>query len=383
MYILYFFSNGMQKMGKQQLVNQFTKSIIVEEQQKNKVGTNQITSTLITAALSSAFVNESCKSSGQISKSQVIYRKLDGALLGEIQKYFRMNVLPFLKLLKAFSRTRKFLISFDTTKEAFYGDVSKAKDKMYLHNGSIAKGSEHYYEYLTVSITCNVTAKYILDGIIVPVGCYIEDYIYEAVKFVTGEIRVETILFDRGFGSWGVIYKLQKLKVSFLIFWKKRGDWYKYYFKNLEDGDSIYIKRDGTYNRDKTNHKVSSGFVLIKQLEYKGKKYDWIFATNQKFKTAESYVRRYKKRWGIETIYRITDDIRVYTTSTNSLIRYFLFMFTCLVYNIWRFFKMYLGEDFTLANYKICMVIFMAKRGMIYPKLFDKLEIIAGRFFNS
>jgi len=51
--------------------------------------------------------------------------------------------------------------------------------------------------------------------------------------------------------------------------------------------------------------------------------------------------------------------------------------------HIWRFFKMYLGEDFTLANYKICMVIFMAKHGMIYPKHYDKLEIIAGRFFNS
>ncbi len=60
-------------MGKQQLVNQFTKSIITEEQRKNKVGTNQITNALITAALSSAFVNESCKSSGQVSKSQVIY----------------------------------------------------------------------------------------------------------------------------------------------------------------------------------------------------------------------------------------------------------------------------------------------------------------------
>ena len=38
-------------MEKQQLVNQFTKSIIKEEQRKNKVGTSQITSTLINAGL--------------------------------------------------------------------------------------------------------------------------------------------------------------------------------------------------------------------------------------------------------------------------------------------------------------------------------------------
>lgn len=370
-------------MRKQQLVNQFTKSIITEEQRKNKVGTNQITSALITAALSSAFVNESCKSSGQVSKSQVIYRKLDGKLIKEMQECFLIYTICFLQHLKIYSRNYRFLISFDTTKEAFYGDVSKAEDKMYLHHGSIAKGSEYYYEYLTVSITCNVTAKYILDGVIVPVGCYIEDYVYEMTKCVMKILPVGLVLFDRGFGSWGVIYKLKKLDVPYLVFWKKQGDWYKEHMENLDDGDFLNIQRDGIYNRDKTNHKVSSDFVLIKQLEYDGKKYDWIFATNLKLKTAESYVKCYKKRWGIETIYRVTDDIRIYTTSTNCVVRYFLFMFTCLVYNIWRFFKMYLGEDFTLANYKICMVIFMAKHGMIYPKHYDKLEIIAGRFFNS
>lgn len=85
---------------------------------------------------------------------------------------------------------------------------------------------------------------------------------------------------------------------------------------------------------------------------------------------------------GIETIYRVTDDLRIYTTSTNSIIRYFLFMFTCLVYNIWKFFQMFLGRDFTLANYKTNMIIFMAKYGMIYPKHYDRLEAIAMKFFN-
>ena len=81
------------------------------------------------------------------------------------------------------SRNRRFILSFDTTKEAFYGDDSKPKDKMYLHKGSMAKGLTYYYEYFTVAITCNVTAKYILDGVMVPVGCYIEDYIYDLDSF--------------------------------------------------------------------------------------------------------------------------------------------------------------------------------------------------------
>jgi len=151
-------------MGKTQLVNQFTKSLIREKKRKNKVGTQQITSTLITAALTLAFVNESCQSSGVVSKSQVIYRKLDGKTIGEVQAYYRAVTMQFLKMLKLYSRNRRFLLSFDPTEEAFYGDVSKAGDKLYLHPGSIARGSEYHYEYLTVTITCSGLINYVLDG---------------------------------------------------------------------------------------------------------------------------------------------------------------------------------------------------------------------------
>jgi hypothetical protein len=369
-------------MGKVQLVNQFTKSLIKEKKRKNRVSTQQITSTLITAAVSLAFVNESCQSSGEVSKSQVIYRKLDGKTMEEAQAYFRAVTLCFLKMLKLYNRNRRFLLSFDLTEEAFYGDVSKAEDKLYLHRGSIARGSAYYYEYLTVTITCTGLMNYVLDGVMIPMGCYVEDVIYEITKFLLDHLPVETVLYDRGFDSWGVVYKLQQLPVKYLIFWKKQGDWYKEPLDKLKNGECTTIIHQGTYTRGKSPIQVRSQFVLIKQLEYEGKTYDWLFATNLNKDTAVSYVKRYKKRWAIETIFRVTDDIRIYTTSTDALIRYFLFMFTCLVYNIWKFFQLFLGEDFTLSNMKICLIIFMAKHGMIYPEHYDKFEKVAKRFFN-
>jgi len=368
-------------MKKNQIINQFTKSLIVEKQRKNRVATQQVTSTLTIAALNLAFVNESCKSTGQASKSQVIYRKLEYKSKEDIKKCFRENTTRFLKLLRIFSRNRKFIISVDTTKEAFYGDFSKAKDKTYLHAGSIERESRHYYEYLTAAITSNVTSKYIVDGIIVPRGYYVEDYVYEMTKFIKNYLPIEVALFDRGFGSWGVIYKLKKLKVNFMIFWKKQGKWYKKHLDTMVEGEVKKIARKKKYNRHKSNYKVSCSFALIKQLEYEEKTYDWIFATNLNLKSAEAYVKRYKKRWAIETIYRVTDKIRAYTTSTKSIIRYFLFMFTCFVYNIWRFFQMFLGERFSLSNFKVNMIIFMAKHGMIYPKHYDSFENVAEKLF--
>ena len=134
--------------------------------------------------------------------------------------------------------------------------------------------------------------------------------------------------------------------MRYLIFWKKQGDWYKESLDKLKDGECTTVVHQGIYNRGKSPIQVHSQFVLIKQLEYEVDTYDWLFATNQDKTTAASYVKRYKKRWAIETIFRITDDIRIYTTSTNALTRYFLFMFTCLIYNIWKFFQLFLGGRF-------------------------------------
>ena len=65
-------------MQRNLIINDFRKSLIMGKKHGNVISASQITSTLINVALTLAFVNESCKLSGQISKSQVIYRKFAG-----------------------------------------------------------------------------------------------------------------------------------------------------------------------------------------------------------------------------------------------------------------------------------------------------------------
>ena len=358
-------------MKKEEIIVRFAKDVFNEYKRKNAVTITNISVALIEAALGSAFVNESCKSTGEISKSQIIYRKLDLSL-NEIEFKFRENANKFLNLLKIYSRNRKFILSFDETEDPFYGKFNKSEDNLYLHDLIYeTKGAKYCYKYLTLAITCNNGIRYILDGIILKRGDYIEDYVYDMIKFVKDKILIEVVLFDRGFG-WGVIYKLQELNVKYMVFWKKQGSWYKKYFDKMKDGEFCELTKSYKYPRNKTNYKINSKFVLIKQHEYKNKKYDWIYATNLNLKSARKYVMRYKKRWGIETIFRVTDDIRIYTTSTNPLIRYFLFMFTCFVYNVWKFFQSYIGKEFTLANFCMNMDKFMIEKDMIRPKHYNK-----------
>jgi putative transposase len=355
------------------LINQFTKEIIKEKQRKNGVTSNEIASTLFLSAISLAFVNESCKSSGKVSKSQVIYRKIQGKTKEELREFFRAKSLKCLRLLCIFSRNRKFIVSLDETDEAFYGD--ECKDPKYLHGGSIIRESSCYYQFLTAAITCD-SIRYVIDAVILPKGAYKSDYVEEMVKFVKDALPLEAILFDRGFTDWETVSILKKLKVPYLVFWQKKGQWHKKYFNKMKDGEFKRILKKGDYKRNKTKYPVDSHFVLVKQLEYEGKKFDWIFATNLNLDTAGAYVKRYKKRWGIETLFRVTDDIRIYTTSYNSTLRHFLFLFTCLVYNIWKRVQSRIGKDFSLANFKINIIILLAKSGCIYPLHFDRFEQI-------
>lgn len=370
-------------MDKKQIIEEFTKKLIPEKKRKNKVTSAGITSTIILSAINMSFVNESCKSSGQLSKSQVLYRKLEDVPKELIRKCFKKKTLVFLKMMKLFSRNRKFIVSFDTTKEPFYGEYSKAKETIYLHKGSIAKESHYYYEFLTVAITGNSGQKFILDGIIVNEGMNIPKWVIKMLNWIKEEILLEVILFDRGFTSKELIYELNKLKVPYMIFWAKKGNWYKKHFNELKNGEFKTVKRKDKFYKKKYRFDFEWDFVFIKKLEYDGKTYDWIFATNLKLKNAKNYVQRYKKRWGIETIYRVTDKIRAYTTSTKSVIRYFLFMFTCFVYNIWKCFQMYIENNFTLANFKINMELYLAKIGRIYPDHFNDFEITASIIFEK
>jgi len=213
-------------MTKEEIIIKFSRALFNEHKRKNAVTISNINTTLIEAAVNSAFVNESCKSTEEISKSQIIYRKLDSSI-EEIEFAFRKNANKFLNLLKIYSRNRKFILSFDETEDPFYGKLNKGEDNLYLHELTYAqKGEKYCYKYLTLAITCNNGARYILDGIILKRGDYIEDYVYDMVKNVKEKIKIECVLFDRGF-AWSVIWKLQELKVNYMIFWKKQGNWYK------------------------------------------------------------------------------------------------------------------------------------------------------------
>jgi len=70
------------------------------------------------------------------------------------------------------------------------------------------------------------------------------------------------------------------------------------------------------------------------------KNYDWIFATNVEKILLEKLITLYKKRWRIETQFRVQDEAIIKCKSKDMKIRYFLFCFEQMLQTIWIcFFK--------------------------------------------
>lgn len=309
---------------------------------------------LITAALTPDFVNNTSKKTQPAPNGQTVFNRLLGCTHEKIELAFNKIMESLFKKIKPFLRNRRLILAFDTTYEPFYGDPNA--NNFWIHDYRPVRGCIGCFTFITVSIVVG-EQKFILGNLPVPRHWNKADYVEKLIKLARRYVVIEACLFDRGFDSYELIHRLKKLRVGYQIFWKKdkkRETWLTKELKKLKPRQmKEYIKENGYFFKNKTKYYVRTRFVIIKQYKYKEDEqaYDWVFATNRKLKSQMWYIRGYKCRWGIETVFRVTGDIRIKTTATDEVKRYFLFAFCCLLYNLWKFANMFLEVKITFQTF--------------------------------
>ena len=141
--------------------------------------------------------------------------------------------------------------------------------------------------------------------------------------------KIGFAVFDRGFYIAELIDYLEAKKIKYLILVpEKKGKITNY----VENTDMLSkFKHQMKYSKDKSCWKPKTMMVVCKGID----KFSWIFATNIHFKTRVEYIWYYKRRWQIETNYRIEDEARIKSKSTNYIIRYFYFLVSLLLHLLW------------------------------------------------
>jgi hypothetical protein len=286
---------------------------------------------LLDAADHQDFTNNTCVRVGGPT-GETVFSRLKGADVEEINQGFHRVLDSMFISMKRKLRNRKVALAFDITDEPYYGKV----EGLWIHPQQPVQGSTGCFKFITVS--CNSRdCKFILGSMPVRIGADIVELVMELAKQARRHIQPEILLFDRGFDDYRLIEAMQNAGLRYQILWRKN-KWTKVCFKKMKRGDSHEVTRVGTYSRAKSKYKIKARFVLLKKYRRypKGRAYDWVFCTNTRQLWQHNYVDKYRKRWSIETVFRVLDSIQIKTTSTNVVIRHFINIFCCLIYNLWK-----------------------------------------------
>ena len=216
-------------------------------------------------------------------------------------------------------------IIVDITSENFYGKSTG----LYLHNWTGEEGVEAKYHYLIAGILFR-NKIYPFYAAILRIGTFKAELLGKICDLCNKlNLKVRFMKLDRGFYSGEVIDALELKGMNYLIFARKSS-----LFKCILEATNkrVVVKHEIKYKKAKSSHIAETNIALVKDVEG----YDWVFATNVFLRDARKYVGLYRKRWNIETMFRVHDEARIKSKSVNPLVRLFYFMISMLLLFIWN-----------------------------------------------
>jgi len=221
-------------------------------------------------------------------------------------------------------KLRRVRIAFDTTEDLTW------MENDYNLRPSAYDDHSPTWQYLNVSII----EPYFIPLMSIPYTMLtnLDNIVIDLLKYIkTLPLIVELILFDRGFYHAHLIDYLDG---------KKRGWSWPYLMlvpenqkvkEYIEQTDSFnFFHHEFKYSKDKSTWKPSTT-IIVRRID---EETCWCYATN--YKPSLLLIREYKKRWNIETGFRIHDEARIKSKSKHSLIRFFYHLLGMLLIILWR-----------------------------------------------
>lgn len=283
------------------------------------------------------------------NKADTLYSRTKESLVSMIEHAYLHNIKNVSA--KFGLNEREVVLAFDYTEEDFYGDVQGFD----IHGWTGKDAVTGHFKFLTCSIVSDdIPEKIPLISVPILLGHYKSSVILQCLSLIKDYIGdIKLIIFDRGFYDKDLMFELTKLKYPYLIFVPKYKD-KKEILYPMENDEQIAIYNEYKVNKDKSRYPGENILIFLKQIydPRSEKNYDWIFATNIEEILLENIVILYKKRWRIETQFRIHDEARIKCKSKDMKIRYFFFLFEQLLQVQWIcFFK----EEATFKEFIIKM----------------------------
>lgn len=217
-------------------------------------------------------------------------------------------------------------VAIDIHEIPYYGKVNNP----FIMGCKHKNGTSYCYKYATIDIV-EKNQRFTLKAIpLTPLSndnaTIVSDLLQHAMKYV----HVKYVLLDRGFFSVNVLRALESLKLKYIMPAIKN-DKIKQILKTNCDKTSYFLK----YTM--WSEKKNATFNLMVKYDEKDKEY-YAFATNFEIVYKDDIIciaQTYRKRWGIETGYRVKKDFLAITTTECYIVRMLYFLVSVILYNFW------------------------------------------------
>lgn len=228
----------------------------------------------------------------------------------------------------------KLKLAIDFNLIPYYGNPTP-EEKPYIYRSQAKLGTCSFYAYASLYVLKKGKRLTLAIRGIRSQDTNVGIITYLLASIESLKIRVKTLYLDRGFFSISVIRWLKALDIPFIMPAIRRGKQggIKQFLKGKKSYKTIY-----TMGKSSEDYVTFDLWIIVKYRKGKRNKYGLEYLAYVVYKSNVSlhYIQTdYRKRFGIESSYRIKNICRIKTTNKKPVIRLLLLGISFLLVNIW------------------------------------------------
>src|SRR5574344_96671 len=266
----------------------------------------------------------------RIPSADTVFNYIKENKIEDILSSFRKMNLELFKMMKLENNIHDIAVDFHDI--SYYGD----KNTPGIRGIKLKNGSSWGKSFCTLDIIG--TSHLTLD--VIDINSLNKNYslligsLFKRLKTIG--VKTGTVYLDKEFFNTDVISKLDELKVNFVIAAKSN----KVINKELKNHQKEYGNTSTIF--EYRFQKGGPSFNIVAIYNDKKKKY-LLFATNKKAESIEKFEKmipeEYRKRWNIETGYRVKNEFKIRSCTKSPVARVLFFIIQCIMYNVLNMLK--------------------------------------------
>ena len=269
------------------------------------------------------------------------------------EQFHELFEKQFFKMFPKAKKGRKYkaIVIIDTHEQETYSKQKRTSKN--IIGGKHKNGTNFFFKYMTMQV--------IIKNKIITLGVRFHRrkegqsrHVDKLIRLAKKYVRIKVALLDRGFRDVKILNNLEFRQAPVLMpmFKDKKGE------KCFEELGKKNFKAVKYWFRNPKGRYADVKLLMMRLSNEK----EIGFYTTMPFTwlhNANYYLNIYKKRWNIETGYRLQNMFLPKTTSINYVVRFFYFCYACAMHNLWLIIRLTkeTGKTFTVLKMKFVLLL--------------------------